>query len=72
MHPSLSSTEPPVRGKYGFCYFPNWFLHQTCVCVYIILFFVCFILCCAEKEEAKTGVNYFQIVLDGTIVIKIN
>ena len=22
--------------------------------------FVCFVLCCAEKEEGETGVNYFK------------
>ena len=64
MHPPLSSTEPPVRGKYGFCYFPNRFLHQTCVYVYIMLFFVClfcFVLC--RERRRRDGSPLFQIVL---------
>jgi len=59
MGPPLSSTEPPIRGKYSFCYFPNRFLHQKCVYMYIIFFFV-FVLCCAEKKEGETRVNYFK------------
>ena len=34
--------------------------------------FVCFVLCCAEKEEGETGVTYFKLFWVGTTVIEIN
>ena len=49
MCPPLSSAEPPVAGKCGFCYFPDRFLRRTCVCVYyvvgiFVVVCVCFVL----------------------------
>ena len=60
MRPPLSSTEPPVTGKYGFfCYFSDRFLPQTCVYVYIILlvFFVvcvCFVFCRERRRRDES------------------
>ena len=38
----------------------------------IFSLFVCFVLCCAGKEEGETGVTYFKSFWVGTIVIEIN
>ena len=40
--------------------------------IFYIFLFVCFVLCCAGKEEGETGVTYFKSIWVGTIVIKIN
>jgi len=58
MRPPPSSAKSPVTGKCGFCYFPDRFLRQTCVYMYIMLLlfllFV-FVLCCAEKWRRRDG-----------------
>ena len=59
MRPLLSSTEPPVTGKYDFfvifsigSFAKHVYTHILC---YWCLLFV-FVLCCAKKEERETGV----------------
>ena len=61
MRPPPSSAESPVTGKCGFCYFPDRFLRQTCVYVYMYIIFVvlvvvCIVLCRKEKEGVETRV----------------
>ena len=62
MCPPLSSAEPPVTGKYVFCYFPDRFLRQTCVQVYMYIIFVvlvvvCILFCVVQQKRRSSDEN---------------
>ena len=71
MRPPLSSVEPPVTGKYGFCYFSDRFLRRTCVYVYIMLlvFFVCVCFDEYRPEEELERMNSMFVALEIFIIM---
>jgi len=48
-----------LTGKYDLCYFPDWFLFQTCI-LYYCCFCCClyFVLCCARKKRSREESRY--------------
>ena len=54
MHPPLSSTEPPVGGKYSFLLFSQLVPSPNmCIRIYYVIFVCLFVLFCVVQRKKK-------------------